>query len=78
MVRVELFDNQEEPFRNCLQTMVRMMNLSTVLEMTLEIVPGTTIRGSGNLAEFAVHQNRGGKIALSSQPQPIQSPFTKQ
>jgi hypothetical protein len=55
-----------------------MMNLSTVLEMTLEIVPGTTIRGSGNLAEFAVHQNRGGKIALSSQPQPIQSPFTKQ
>jgi hypothetical protein len=27
--------------------------------------------GSGNLAEFAVHQDRGGQISLSSQPQPI-------
>jgi hypothetical protein len=78
MGRVKLFANQEDPFRKCLQTMVRMMNLSTVLEMTLEIVLGTTIRGSGNLAEFAVHQDRGGQIALSSQPQPIQPPFTKQ
>jgi hypothetical protein len=55
-----------------------MMNLSTVLEMTLEIVPGTTIQGSGNQAEFTVDQDRGGQIALSSQLQLIQPTFTKQ
>jgi hypothetical protein len=78
MVLVKLFENQEKPFRNCLQTIIRMMNLSTVLEMTLEIVPGTTIQGSGNQAEFTVDQDRGGQIALSSQLQLIQPTFTKQ
>jgi hypothetical protein len=54
------------------------MNYSTVLEMTMEIVPGTTNRGSENMAKFAMHQDHGGQIALLSQPQLIQPQFSKQ